>query len=146
MTPLVRKLANQHGVDVSSLSGTGVGGRIRADVEGLTIYPTGRRDGYLLVSSQGDNRFYVYDRRTTEPVSSDLPQRIQARAEGNPFYTLELARLLDEPGGVDFAVEQTSTPPARKPAGIFDVAGKRVGVLISGGNMDLNRYAELLHT
>ncbi|MBB2923359.1 phytase [Cellulomonas cellasea] len=48
----------------------GFGGRIRADVEGLTIYPTGRRDGYLLVSSQGDNRFYAYDRRTTEPVGS----------------------------------------------------------------------------
>jgi pyruvate dehydrogenase E2 component (dihydrolipoamide acetyltransferase) len=29
VTPLVRKLANQHGVDVASLSGTGVGGRIR---------------------------------------------------------------------------------------------------------------------
>ncbi|MGO4187290.1 2-oxoglutarate dehydrogenase, E2 component, dihydrolipoamide succinyltransferase [Pseudarthrobacter sp. TAF60_1] len=29
VTPLVRKLANQHGVDVSALSGTGVGGRIR---------------------------------------------------------------------------------------------------------------------
>jgi threo-3-hydroxy-L-aspartate ammonia-lyase len=28
----------------------------------------------------------------------------------------------------------------------IDVAGKRVGVLISGGNMDLNRYAELLHS
>ncbi|MDQ4046040.1 MAG: 2-oxoglutarate dehydrogenase, E2 component, dihydrolipoamide succinyltransferase [Actinomycetota bacterium] len=29
VTPLVRKLANQHGVDISGLSGTGVGGRIR---------------------------------------------------------------------------------------------------------------------
>jgi 2-oxoglutarate dehydrogenase E2 component (dihydrolipoamide succinyltransferase) len=29
VTPLVRKLANQHGVDLSSLEGTGVGGRIR---------------------------------------------------------------------------------------------------------------------
>ncbi|MGY2747085.1 2-oxoglutarate dehydrogenase, E2 component, dihydrolipoamide succinyltransferase [Arthrobacter sp. UYCu723] len=29
VTPLVRKLANQQGVDVSSLTGTGVGGRIR---------------------------------------------------------------------------------------------------------------------
>ena len=29
VTPLVRKLANQQGVDISSLSGTGVGGRIR---------------------------------------------------------------------------------------------------------------------
>jgi threo-3-hydroxy-L-aspartate ammonia-lyase len=28
----------------------------------------------------------------------------------------------------------------------IDVAGKRVGVLISGGNMDLDRYAELLHS
>ncbi len=29
VTPLVRKLADQHGVDLASLSGTGVGGRIR---------------------------------------------------------------------------------------------------------------------
>ena len=29
MTPLVRKLAKQHGVDLASVSGTGVGGRIR---------------------------------------------------------------------------------------------------------------------
>ncbi|WP_207346391.1 2-oxoglutarate dehydrogenase, E2 component, dihydrolipoamide succinyltransferase [Arthrobacter sp. E3] len=29
VTPLVRKLANQHGVDISSVTGTGVGGRIR---------------------------------------------------------------------------------------------------------------------
>ena len=29
VTPLVRKLANQHGVDLGSISGTGVGGRIR---------------------------------------------------------------------------------------------------------------------
>ena len=29
MTPLVRKLASEHGVDLESLSGTGVGGRIR---------------------------------------------------------------------------------------------------------------------
>ncbi|HEY9477365.1 MAG TPA: 2-oxo acid dehydrogenase subunit E2, partial [Microbacteriaceae bacterium] len=29
VTPLVRKLANEHGVDLSSLAGTGIGGRIR---------------------------------------------------------------------------------------------------------------------
>jgi 3-phytase len=46
----------------------GYGRRIRADVEGVTIYPTGVRSGYLLVSSQGDSTFYVYDRRTTTPV------------------------------------------------------------------------------
>lgn len=47
----------------------GYGGRIHADVEGATIYPTGKRDGYLIVSSQGDNRFFVYDRRTTKPLT-----------------------------------------------------------------------------
>ena len=48
----------------------GFGGRIAADVEGTTIYPTGARSGYLIVSSQGDSRFYVYDRRTNRPLSS----------------------------------------------------------------------------
>lgn len=47
----------------------GFGGRIAADVEGATIYATGQRDGYLIVSSQGDSRFYVYDRRTNKPVT-----------------------------------------------------------------------------
>jgi 3-phytase len=46
----------------------GYGGRIHADVEGATIYPTGPRDGYLIVSSQGDSRFFVYDRRTNRPL------------------------------------------------------------------------------
>jgi 3-phytase len=43
----------------------GYGGRIHADVEGATLY-----DDYLLVSSQGDSRFFVYDRRTNRPLSS----------------------------------------------------------------------------
>ncbi|WP_285681024.1 phytase [Actinoplanes sp. NBRC 103695] len=47
----------------------GEGGRIRADVEGAAIYPTARGEGYLLVSSQGDSTFYVYDRRTNRPLS-----------------------------------------------------------------------------
>jgi len=46
----------------------GYGGRIRADAEGLTIYPTGRRSGYLLLSSQGDSTFYLYDRENNRPV------------------------------------------------------------------------------
>jgi 3-phytase len=46
----------------------GYGGRIHADVEGATIYPTGPRSGYLIVSSQGDSRFFVYDRRTNKPL------------------------------------------------------------------------------
>lgn len=43
----------------------GEGGRIRADVEGAAIYAD-----RLLVSSQGDSTFYVYDRWTNRPLSS----------------------------------------------------------------------------
>jgi 3-phytase len=38
------------------------GQHLEADAEGVAIYPTGRRSGYLLVSSQGDNTFHVFDR------------------------------------------------------------------------------------
>ncbi|GGQ71865.1 phytase [Couchioplanes azureus] len=48
-----------------TLTGPGEGGRIHADVEGATIY-----QDYLLVSSQGDSRFFVYDRRTNKPVTT----------------------------------------------------------------------------
>lgn len=36
---------------------------LRADVEGLTILPTGEKSGYLIVSSQGNHTFKVYDRK-----------------------------------------------------------------------------------
>ncbi|MEV4703225.1 phytase [Actinoplanes sp. NPDC049316] len=58
------------GQDLAVVTDRGFGGRIRADAEGVTIYPTGRRSGYLIVSSQGDSRFFVYDRRTNRPVRS----------------------------------------------------------------------------
>jgi 3-phytase len=38
------------------------GGRLVADVEGLTIYYTSDGGGYLIASSQGDSTFAVYDR------------------------------------------------------------------------------------
>jgi 3-phytase len=38
------------------------GPRLRADIEGLTIYYSNDSIGYLIVSSQGDNTFAVYER------------------------------------------------------------------------------------
>lgn len=46
----------------------GEGGRIAADVEGVTIYRKGLFGGTLLVSSQGDDTFYTYDRLTLRPL------------------------------------------------------------------------------
>lgn len=41
---------------------TGAGGNLVADVEGLTIYRIKDNDGYLLVSSQGENAYNIYHR------------------------------------------------------------------------------------
>lgn len=49
----------------------GYGGQhIHADVEGLTIYQEGRGRGYLLASSQGDDTFVAYSRRTHQFLTS----------------------------------------------------------------------------
>jgi 3-phytase len=41
---------------------TGSGGNLTADVEGMSIYYAGSGAGYLVVSSQGNSMFNVYDR------------------------------------------------------------------------------------
>jgi 3-phytase len=41
---------------------TGVGGHLTSDVEGLTIYYTSNRGGYLIASSQGSDTFVIYQR------------------------------------------------------------------------------------
>ena len=38
------------------------GKHLAADAEGLAIYPVGKRSGYLIASSQGDDTFHVFDR------------------------------------------------------------------------------------
>ena len=39
-----------------------IGPNLYADVEGLTIYYSGKFKGYLIASSQGDNTYVIYDR------------------------------------------------------------------------------------
>ena len=42
--------------------------RLIADIEGLTIYKTGEKSGYLIASVQGDNSYQVYDRESGRPA------------------------------------------------------------------------------
>jgi len=39
-----------------------IGPNLAVDVEGLTIYYSGKETGYLIASSQGDNRYAIYER------------------------------------------------------------------------------------
>lgn len=48
------------------------GGHLEADVEGLSIYYASGGRGYLLVSSQGDNSFAVYDRQAPHAFLSSF--------------------------------------------------------------------------
>ncbi|MGW4687090.1 phytase [Streptomyces sp. NPDC004244] len=57
----------------------GYGGRyLSADVEGLTLVTEPDGDGYLLASSQGDNRFVAYDRERDEGNEYEGAFRITA--------------------------------------------------------------------
>jgi 3-phytase len=53
----------EDGTIVAAGSDEFAGANLAVDVEGLAFYETGRKSGYLVVSSQGDNTFHLYDRR-----------------------------------------------------------------------------------
>jgi 3-phytase len=52
----------QDGSSRTSVDSTGSGGRLTADVEGVTIYYMSDQTGYLIVSSQGADEFAIYER------------------------------------------------------------------------------------
>jgi 3-phytase len=43
------------------------------DREGISIYPTGEKTGYILVSDQGSNEFHVFDRSGNHDLIAELP-------------------------------------------------------------------------
>ncbi len=57
----------EDGTIVAAGSDAFAGANLAVDVEGLAFYETGRKSGYLVVSSQGDNTFHLYDRRGGNP-------------------------------------------------------------------------------
>ncbi len=93
--------------------------------------PGGRRlrlDGLSLAATGA-----MLEARSAEHVDAELPERIYGRAEGNPFYTLELARLLDEPGRREDEV----------PATVRDAIRRRLG-LLPAATVDLLAVAAIL--
>ena len=66
-------------------------------------------------------------------VAAELAARIQARSEGNAFFTRQLARALQEQGNLTFSEGQWSlsgtTPAAFTPESIRAVIGQRLGRL-----------------
>ncbi len=81
----------------------------------------------------GDHTFPIIK----EHVTDILTVSDQDLVEAMRFFAGRMKVVVEPTGALAAAAVFTKK---------LDVAGKRVGILISGGNMDLNRYAELLHS
>ncbi|GGS87637.1 2-oxoglutarate dehydrogenase, E2 component, dihydrolipoamide succinyltransferase [Nonomuraea spiralis] len=72
VTPLVRKLANEHGVDLDSINGTGVGGRIR------------KQDVLEAAKSQREQAAPVAAAPVAQPAAAPAPAAAQAPVAAAP--------------------------------------------------------------
>ena len=87
VTPLVRKLATEHGVDLSSLQGTGVGGRIRkqdvldaASQSGQDAAPAASAD------AGGDSGAPASSKDTAATGRAEIPQPAQGASSPAPAF------------------------------------------------------------
>ena len=99
VTPIVRKLANDNGIDLSNLSGTGVGGRIRKeDVIAATSAPTAAAPtaAYTPVASSAPKATVTTShlRGTTEPMSR-LRKVLAERAVASMVSTAQLTTVVE---------------------------------------------------
>ena len=99
VTPIVRKLANDNGIDLSNLSGTGVGGRIRKeDVIAATSAPTAAAPtaSYTPAASSAAKATVTTShlRGTTEPMSR-LRKVLAERAVASMVSTAQLTTVVE---------------------------------------------------
>jgi 3-phytase len=88
------------GPDVIVVKGSDAfaGANLEVDVEGLAIYETGKRSGYLVVSSQGDNTFHIYDRRGSNPHLASFTVTSTGDSDGVAITSAPLGRAF--PAGI----------------------------------------------
>ena len=100
VTPLVRKFANDNGIDLTSVSGTGVGGRIRKeDVIAATAPAPAPTQGYSSgnaapVAAQHSPAAASPLRGTTEPMSR-LRKVLAERAVASMISTAQLTTVVE---------------------------------------------------
>ena len=86
-----------------------------------------------MVTHIGEHNFEVIRRSVDDIVTVSDAQLVQTMA-----FFAERMKMVVEPTGCLAAAAALH--------GVVDVKGKRVGILISGGNVDLSRFAELMQS
>jgi threo-3-hydroxy-L-aspartate ammonia-lyase len=86
-----------------------------------------------MVTHIGEHNFEVIRRSVDDIVTVSDAQLVQTMA-----FFAERMKMIVEPTGCLAAAAALH--------GVVDVRAKRVGILISGGNVDLSRFAELMQT
>jgi len=86
-----------------------------------------------MVTHIGEHNFEVIRRSVDDIVTVSDAQLVQTMA-----FFAERMKMIVEPTGCLAAAAALH--------GVVDVKDKRVGILISGGNVDLSRFAELMQT
>ena len=98
VTPLVRKFANENGIDLNSVSGTGVGGRIRKEdvLAATTSIPTYASPAATPVASSAPHSPAAASalRGTTEPMSR-LRKVLAERAVASMVSTAQLTTVVE---------------------------------------------------
>ncbi|WP_437731524.1 phytase [Sorangium sp. So ce1335] len=95
---------------------------LERDVEGLAIYHGEDEEGYLLVSSQGDDTFHVYDRE--DPTDHIAAFQIEGTGETDGHDVVNVRAGSDFPYGL-FVVQngQASGPSSEDPVNGFEYDG-----------------------
>jgi 3-phytase len=101
------------------VDGTGSGGHLQADVEGLAIYYAAGGAGYLIASSQGSNTYNVYARAAPHAflldfqVAANTALGIDGTSDTDGIDVMNLGLGSAFPGGV-FVVQDGSNPGANQ--------------------------------
>ncbi|SJM49759.1 Dihydrolipoamide acyltransferase component of branched-chain alpha-keto acid dehydrogenase complex [Gulosibacter sp. 10] len=97
MTPIVRKLASEHGVDLTRITGTGVGGRIRKEdvLEAAKSAASAAPSASAPAAAAGPTPFEVSDLRGTTQKMSRLRKVVSTRAVESMNQTAQLTTIVE---------------------------------------------------
>jgi 3-phytase/alkaline phosphatase D len=88
--------SSDRGTIIDTVKDVNPNGRLEADVEGLTIYYGADGKGYLLVSSQGDNTFAVYDRQGSNSYLGNFAVDGVEESDGADIINVSLGEKFPE--------------------------------------------------